>query len=46
MDCYFLIPFHNLYCDLFLYSLEDIAQMNDFRVRVNVKLEAKESFMK
>lgn len=43
MDCYFLIPFHNLYCDLFNYSLEDIAQMNDFRVRVNVKLETKES---
>lgn len=44
MDCYFLIPFHNLYCDLFLYSLEDIARMNDFRVRVNVKLETRESF--
>lgn len=43
MDCYFLTPFHNLYCDLFIYSLEDIAQMNDFRVRVNVRLETRES---
>ena len=42
MDCYFLVPFHHLYCDLYNYAFEDLARMNDFRVRVNVKLETKE----
>lgn len=30
------------YFDLYIYAFEDLARMNDFRVRVNVKLETKE----
>ena len=41
-DQYFLMPFHHLYCDLFLYSLEDLCNINDFRVNVEVRLVTRE----
>ena len=42
MDCHFLYPFHKLYLDNFVYSNEDIDNINDFRVHVEVHLETKE----
>ena len=39
---YFLMPFHHLYCDLFQYSLEDLCNINDFRVNVEVRLVTRE----
>lgn len=44
-NCYFLKPFHELN-ENFLFALEDIARMNDFRVRVNVTHESRESSTK
>ncbi len=41
-DQYFLMPFHHLYCDLFLYSFEDLCNINDFRVNVEVRLVTRE----
>ncbi len=41
-DQYFLMPFHHLYCDLFLYSFEDLCNINDFRVNVEVQLVTRE----
>lgn len=41
-DVYFTKPFHYLYFDNFCYSLEDLCNINDFRVNVNVRLETRE----
>ena len=41
-DQYFLMPFHHLYCNLFLYSFEDLCHINDFRVNMEVRLVTKE----
>ena len=41
-DEYFTMPFHHLYCDQFDFSLEDLCNINDFRVNVNVHLITKE----
>lgn len=41
-DVYFTHPFHLLYLDSFIYSFEDLCNINDFRINVAVKLETKE----
>lgn len=41
-DVYMTYPFHLLFHDNYEYSLEDLARINDFRVRVEVGLETKE----
>ena len=41
-DEYFTMPFHHLYCDDFIYSFEDLCNINDFRVNVIVHLVTKE----
>jgi len=41
-DVYFTMPFHHLYLDLFDYSMEDLCNINDFRVNIDVKLQTRE----
>ena len=41
-DVYFTMPFHHLYCDLFLYSFEDLCNIKDFKVNIDVKLKTRE----
>ncbi len=40
-DVYFTNPFNEL-CELFIYSFEDLCNINDFRVNVDVKLKTRE----
>lgn len=45
-DVYFTHPFHLLYFDAYNYSFEDLCNINDFRVKLEVKLETKEQSKK
>lgn len=45
-DVYFTHPFHQLYFDTYNYSFEDLCRINDFRVKLEVKLETKEQSKK
>lgn len=42
MDVYFTHPFHQLYFDNYYYANTDIVNINDFRIKVDVRLETKE----
>lgn len=41
-DIYFTHPFHQLYCDNFCYSYQDISNISDFCVGVDVKFTSRE----